>query len=222
MKILIVYWHPEPKSFNGAMLRQAQETLEEGGHEVRVSNLHEMNFNPVSGRHNFDSTNDPDYFKQQIEEIYATENNTFSSEVEAELQKVEWCDLMIWQFPLWWFSLPATLKGWVDRVFAMKRVYGGGRGYYQGAFKGKKALLSLTCGASEEMFQPEGLNGDLKGVLKPIQRGMLQFPGFDVLEPHVVYSPARIGEEARIEELKRYAKRLENIEKEKVIEIGEY
>jgi NAD(P)H dehydrogenase (quinone) len=35
------------------------------------------------------------------------------------MQKIEWCDLMIWQFPLWWFSVPAILKGWFDRVFAM-------------------------------------------------------------------------------------------------------
>lgn len=222
MKVLIVYWHPEPKSFNGAMLNQAQETLRAAGHEIKVSNLHEMNFNPVSGRHNFDSTSNAEYFKQQMEEIYATDNNTFSSEIETELQKIEWCDLMIWQFPLWWFSVPAMLKGWVDRVFAMKRVYGGGREYYQGAFKGKKAMLSFTCGASEEMFQPGGLNGDLNGVLKPIHRGMLQFPGFDVLEPHVVYSPARISDEDRQRELKRYAHRLEHIEKEDTIEIGDY
>ena len=217
MKVLIVYWHPEPKSFNGAMLKQAKQTLESNGHEVKISNLHEMNFNPISGRQNFESMSDPDYFKQQFEEIHATDNNSFSTEIETEISKVEWCDLMIWQFPLWWFSVPAMLKGWVDRVFAMKRVYGGGRDFYQGAFKGKKAMLSFTCGAIEEMFKAGGLNGDLMGALRPIHRGMLEFPGFDVLKPHVVYSPARIGESARQEELNKYAKRLMNIEQESKI-----
>jgi len=46
---------------------------------------------------------------------------------------------MIWQFPLWWFGLPAVLKGWVDRVLAMKRTYGGGRIYETGVFRGKRA-----------------------------------------------------------------------------------
>src|SRR5579864_3621873 len=37
-------------------------------------------------------------------------------DVETEIEKIEWCDLMSWQFPLWWFELPGILKGWVDRV----------------------------------------------------------------------------------------------------------
>lgn len=53
---------------------------------------------------------------------------------------------MIWQFPLWWFSVPGILKGWVDKVFAMGRTYGGGRIYEKGVFQGKKAMLSLTTG----------------------------------------------------------------------------
>lgn len=58
-----------------------------------------MRFNPVSDRRNFMSVKDPDYFKQQLEERYATEVGGFIPEVEAEIQKLEWCDLMIWQFP---------------------------------------------------------------------------------------------------------------------------
>ena len=69
MRILLVYWHPEPKSFNGAMFRTACETLAQAGHDVRTSDLHEMHFNPVSGRKNFTSVKDKDFFKQQIEEI---------------------------------------------------------------------------------------------------------------------------------------------------------
>src|ERR1019366_2769397 len=115
MKIFIVLAHPEHRSFNGAMFRTAVETLSAAGHQVRTSDLHAMSFDPVSGRHNFLTAKDPDYFKQQIEDI------------ESEIQKIEWCDLMIWQFPLWWFGLPGILKGWVDRVFAMGRTYGGGK-----------------------------------------------------------------------------------------------
>lgn len=222
MKVLIVYWHPEPQSFNAAMLDAAKKTLQSAGHEVQVSDLHKMNFNPVSGRHNFRSMANKDFFKQQLEEMYATEHHSFSDEIEAEQQKVEWCDLMIWQFPLWWFSVPAALKGWVDRVFAMGRAYGGGNLYENGFYKGKKAMLSLTCGAPPEMFQKGGLNGDIHGVLKPIQRGMLQFPGFDVLAPHIVYSPARIGEDERNLELEKYAARLRAIFSEMPIEVGDY
>ena len=88
----------------------------------------------------------PDHLKLQLEELHATEANGFSDLIEAELQKLEWRDLTIWRFPLWWFGLPAPPKGWVDRVFAMGRTYGGGHIYETGVFRGKRALLSLTTG----------------------------------------------------------------------------
>src|SRR5229473_3138426 len=112
MKILIIYAHPEPKSMNGAMFSSAIDTLTNAGHEVKVSDLYAMQFNPVSDRANFTTVNDPVFFKQQLEEVYAAQLNGFAASIEEEQQKVEWCDLMIWQFPLWWFSVPAILKGW--------------------------------------------------------------------------------------------------------------
>ena len=147
MKVLIVFAHPEQQSFNGAMFRTAVETLSAAGHEVATSDLYTMQFDPVSGRHNFLTLKNPDYFKQQLEEMHATETYGFADDLEREMKKLEWCDLMIWQFPLWWFGLPGMLKGWVDRVFAMGRTYGGERLYANGVFKGKRAMLSSSWSA---------------------------------------------------------------------------
>src|SRR5262249_22492040 len=148
MKILVVYWHPEPRSFNAAMFETICATLGSLGHEVRTSDLYQMDFDPVSSRRNFVTVREPRYFKQQAEEEFAAERNGFSSEIECEIEKVEWCDVMILQFPLWWFGLPAVLKGWVDRVFAAGRVHGNGQYYDTGVFRGKRALLSLTTGSA--------------------------------------------------------------------------
>lgn len=222
MKIFIVYYHPEPQSFNGALLVTAVSTLEGVGHEVKISNLHELNFNPVSGRHNFNTVKDSGFFKQQIEELHATEIQGFSPDIEEELRKVEWCDLMIWQFPLWWFGLPAPLKGWVDRVFAMGRTYGDGKFYDNGIFKSKKALLSLTTGGPKEAYLPGGFNGDINGILRPIHRGMLEFVGFKILVPNISWSPAHLSEEERTAILKQYQNRLTSIENEESIAIGAY
>ena len=186
MKVLVVYWHPEPQSFNAAMFHKACATLTAAGHEVNTSNLHEMNFDPVSSRKNFTTVKDINYLKPQLEEMNATELGGFAEDVENEISKIEWCDLMIWQFPLWWFGLPAVFKGWVDRVFAMGRVYGYGHIYETGVFRGKQALLSLTTGGPEEAYIKGAFNGDNNGVLRPIHRGILQFVGFDVLKPHIV------------------------------------
>lgn len=222
MKVLIVFAHPEPQSFNGAMFRTAIDTLVAAGHEVKVSDLHAMQFNPVSGRHNFTTVKDPDYLKLQIEEMHATEAHGFAADVEIEILKMEWCDLMIWQFPLWWFGLPAILKGWVDRIFAMGRTYGGNRIYEGGVFKGKRALLALTTGGASPAYAKGGFNGDIGAILRPIHRGMLQFIGFDVLAPQIVYGPVRIDLDRRKQLLAAYTERLKRIADEKPIDVGLY
>jgi NAD(P)H dehydrogenase (quinone) len=224
MNILLVFAHPEPQSFNGAMLRTAVGTLEAAGHQVQVSDLYAQPFEPMSDRRNFITVQDAAYFKQQREELYATAHQGFAPEVEAELQKVEWCDILIWQFPLWWFGVPAVLKGWVDRVFAMGRAYGTGQFYENGVFRGKRALLSLTTGSGSpaEAYQPGGFQGDLLGILRPIHRGMLQFTGFTVLAPHVVYGPARQSDEQRAAALAVWAARLPGLAAEAPLEVGEY
>ena len=129
---------------------------------------------------------------------------------------------MIWQFPLWWFGLPATLKGWVDRVFAMGRTYGGGRIYQSGVFQGKRALLSLTTGGPEDAYRKGAFNGDIAGILRPIHRGILQFVGFEVLAPQIVYGPVRLTDEDRRLALAAYAERLRRIDQESPIEVGIY
>ena len=222
MKVLVVLAHPEPMSFNGAMYRAATEALLREGHEVKVSDLYQMDFDPVSGRHNFTTVKDPNYFKPQIEEMFATEAHGFADDIETEIQKIEWCDLMIWQFPLWWFGLPGILKGWVDRVFAMGRTYGGDKLYANGVFKGKKALLSLTTGGPAPAYAKGGFQGDIHAILRPIQRGMLQFVGFEVLAPQVIYGPVRMDDSQRKELLTAYAERLKSIENEKPIDVGAY
>jgi len=222
MNVFIVLAHPEHKSFNGAMFRTAVDTLSADGHEVRTSDLYAMPFNPVSGRHNFITVKDPDYFKQQIEEMHATEAYGFADDIEAEIQKMEWCDLMIWQFPLWWFGLPGILKGWVDRVFAMGRTYGGQRIYANGAFKGKRAMLALTTGGPMAAYVKGGFNGDINAILRPVHRGMLQFTGFEVLAPQIAYGPVRLEQDQRAELLAAYAARLKTIAAEPPFDVGLY
>lgn len=204
------------------MATQAVRTFTEQGHQVILNDLYRQSYNPVSARHNFTSVKDPAFLKQQAEETYATEVDGFASGVEEEIRKVEQSDLMIWQFPLWWFSVPAILKGWVDRTFAMGRTYGNGRFYEKGMFKGKKALLSLTTGGGPADYAPGGFNGDLMGILRPLHRGILQFTGFSVLAPHIVYSPARRPKEELEKELKTFADRLIHIWEEPEFEVGAY
>lgn len=222
MNILIVNAHPEVQSFCSSLFFTAEAALKEGGHHIETSDLYRMSFNPISARHNFTSVKDPAYFKQQVEEIHAHEVHGYTPDLETEMQKVERCELMIWHFPLWWFSVPAMLKGWYDRVFAMGRFYGMGKFYETGVMQGKKALLTLTTGGPREAYLPGGFNGDINAILRPVQRGMFQFVGFSVLAPQICYGPAHISQEVRLAEIVQYRERLRGIEKEKPIDVGSY
>jgi NAD(P)H dehydrogenase (quinone) len=209
MRVFIVHAHPEPKSFNGALTRAAAEALTSSGHEVVVSDLYAMGFTPVSDRRNFTSIHDPDYYRQQSEEAHAVAHDGLAGDIKAELDKLDWCDALIFQFPLWWFGLPAILKGWVDRVFVSGgRVYGGGKWYDNGVFAGKRAMCSVTIGGPATMYSEHGLNGPIGSILFPVNHGMLYFVGFTVIEPFLVHAPARLAPEARAEHLTRYRARV--------------
>src|SRR5262249_25378617 len=215
-------WHPERRRFNGAMFATICTTFAALNHEVKASDLHRMRFDPVSGRRNCATVTERDYFKPQVERRYARAQRGFSVELESEIGKLDCWDLMIWEFPLWWFGLPAIFKGWVDRVFAMGRTYGNGRYYDSGVFRGKRALLSLTTGSSEEAYRRGGFNGEIAGILRPIQRGVLQFVGFDVLAPQIVYAPARLTTDERTTRLAALSTRLRTIAAESPIDVGAY
>lgn len=222
MNVFLILAHPERKSFNGALFDTAIREFARGGHEIVTCDLYRMGFNPVSDRRNFRTVKDSEYLILQAEEMYATANAGFARELEAEICKLESCDLLVLQFPLWWFGLPAILKGWFDRVLAMGRTYGQGALYEKGKFRGKRALLSLTTGGPEERYLKTGLHGDIHAILRPIHRGVLEFVGFHVLAPQIHFGAARADAAQREKWLVQFAERLRTIESESPIAVGKY
>ncbi|OGU57736.1 MAG: hypothetical protein A2V66_17280 [Ignavibacteria bacterium RBG_13_36_8] len=212
MKVLIVHAHPEPKSFCSSLKNEAVKFFEENNHEVKVSDLYKMGFNPVGDKYDFKELSNKEFFKYQAEQMNAYKENLFSNELTAEMDKFMWADAINFNFPLWWFSVPAILKGWVDRVFAMGFAYGAGKGVYDtGAFKGKKGFLTLTTGGPENSYGKNGRNGEMGTILFHINHGMLYFVGMDVLPPFIVYGATRISDEERKQHLVNYRNYLSNI-----------
>lgn len=211
-KILIVHAHPEPQSFCSSLRTNAKEYFSNIGWEVLESDLYSMNFNPVGNKGDFTSLKDSSFFKYQQEQVHAYENNLFKEDLKAEMDKFEKCDLLLLNFPLWWFGLPAILKGWIDRVFAMGFVYGNGKGVYDnGHYSNKQAMLCLTTGGPEQAYNG-GKNGELDTILFPVQHGMLYFAGMTVIPPFISFSPARKNKDELEAELKRYKNHLESID----------
>ncbi len=209
MKILIVYAHPEPTSFNAAMKDMAVQTLAAQGHNVTISDLYAMGWNAVAGPGDISGPrSDPTRFSLAREQTVAMETGSMSAEIAAEQAKLVAADLLILQFPIWWFGMPAILKGWGDRVFARGFAYLPGRKYDTGMFKGKRAMLATTTGTSADTYAPDGIDGDILAVLWPIHNGLLRYTGFDVLPPCVAYMPGREDDATRAGQLEAYRQRL--------------
>ncbi|MGL5796068.1 MAG: hypothetical protein ACRC06_17035 [Waterburya sp.] len=83
-------------------------------------------------------------------------------------------------------------------------------------------MLSLTLGGTKEHYLKDGFNGDIQTILRPIQRGIFQCTGFDVLAPHLVYAPVQQTDQVRQEILDNFSRRLQAIENELPIAVGKY
>lgn len=205
MRVFIVHAHPEPKSFCTAMKSAAVEEFERQGHEVQVSDLYAMGFQPVASAADFGDRADPDYCTYALEQRHGLNTGTLSADIRAELDKLLWCDLLVVVFPVFWFSTPAILKGWIDRVFVSGQVYGGKRFYDRGGLVGRRALVGLTLGGQEHMFGTQGIHGPLDGMLKHLLQGTLAYAGLQVLPPFIGWHVPYVSDEARQQILGNYS-----------------
>ena len=213
MNVLIVYAHPEPKSFNGALKDLAVSELTTLGHEVKVSDLYSMNFKAVADREDFINLKNEEFFKYAVEQKHAVHTNGFSEDIRVEQEKLVWADFVIFQFPLWWYSVPAILKGWFDRVFASGFIYAKDMRYDTGGLKGRKAMLSITTGSPKHAYTQFGMDGDIhEKILYHINHGMLYFSGMEPVEPFIVWTPSH-DENERKRYLEEYKSRLQNLSK---------
>jgi len=195
MRVLIVFAHPEPQSLNAKLCRIAVEELESHGHEVQISDLYAMGWKSQIDRADFPTFPRETPLPVAGASMVAYTSHQLTEDVVAEQQKLLWADTVILQFPLWWFSMPAILKGWVDRVFSCGFAYGVGEHsekhwgdrYGEGPFLGKRAMLLITMGSWKEHLSSRGIAGHVDDVLFPINHGILFYTGFDVLPPFVVY-----------------------------------
>jgi len=199
MKVFFVYAHPNPKSLNATLRDHAVRTLEMEGHEVRISDLYAMKWKAVADASDFpDRDQDlPLDYGAASGEAYA--NGTQSPDIVAEQEKLLWADAVIFQFPLWWYGMPAILKGWVDRVYALGFAYGRGihdktqwgKRFGEGILEGKRAMVCVTVGGRAAQYGPRGVNGQIDDILWPVQHGVLFYPGMTVLPPAVFYEAWR-------------------------------
>jgi NAD(P)H dehydrogenase (quinone) len=160
MKHLIVYAHPQKESFNQAILETTVQTLENKGHEVRVRNLYNLNFQPV-------------LYQSELESLRKGE---ILEDVKREQEYITQSDCIIFIYPIWWTGLPAILKGYIDRVFSYGFAYSVGSNGVNQHLTDKKGFIINTHGTPKEIYDQMGMTKALKMTS---DTGIFEFTGID-------------------------------------------
>ncbi|QII48062.1 NAD(P)H-dependent oxidoreductase [Bacillus paralicheniformis] len=131
MQTAVIYAHPNPNSFNGAILNQVIKALEDGKHSYDVIDLYKDRFDPVllfdDKKRRSDMKRDPE---------------------TAEYRRIiKNADHLIFIYPLWWGGMPAIMKGFIDRVFAAGEAYTYQGKLPKGLLKARTASVYYTADA---------------------------------------------------------------------------
>jgi len=99
-KILLILGHPRQNSFCGSLADAYLKGAQDAGHKIQTLYLGELNFNLI---------------------LWDTQATTAKQILEPCLadarEKIKWADHLVFVYPTWWSSMPALLKGFLDRVF---------------------------------------------------------------------------------------------------------
>jgi NAD(P)H dehydrogenase (quinone) len=162
---LVVHAHPEPRSFCAALKATAAEELAALGCEVTISDLYAERFRPDLSADDFTSRERGDFLRPMEEQQHGVTTGTLAPDVAREVDRLRAADLVVFTAPMWWFSVPAMLKGWFDRVLVNGYAYGTVKAW-TGPLIDKRAVLAMTCSYEQAGFRAGGSSGELEPLLR--------------------------------------------------------
>ncbi len=145
MNVLVVFDHPRRSSFGGAVLDSVLAGLADAGHRAEVADLRAEEFDPR--------------LRQEDEPDWSNADKRYSEKVLSEQARIARNDALCFVFPVWWWSLPATTKGWIDRVWNNGWAYGGRK------LPHRRALLIATASGSQDAYRKRGYDEAMRTQL---------------------------------------------------------
>ncbi len=164
MNVLVVFSHPRRNSFCGAVMDSFVAGLAASGHKAEIADLHGEGFDP-----RMTEADEPDW---------SNPRKRYTGEVLAEQARIERNDAIALVFPVWWWSIPGMLKGWVDRVWNNGWAYGDRK------LSHRKALLIGTCSGSAETYARRAYAPAMQAQLVV---GVMNYCGIDKAEMELLY-----------------------------------
>lgn len=148
------------------------------GHEIRVRDLYAMGFDPVL----------------KVSDFEALSKGTAAPDVKEEQDHIRWADVLTVVSPVWWFSLPSILKGYIDRVFSYGFAYAVNENGLTGLLAGKKVFIFNTTGGPEQGYIPTGMKNSMK---QTIEYGIFEFSGMEMIGHKFLFGVPTADDAAR-------------------------
>jgi len=167
MHVLAVFCHPQQDSFSHALLERFITGAEQAGHTVEVADLYREGFDPV----------------MTLRDLQQFEGVPMPPPILAEQARVEQSDALCLVFPLWWWSMPAMLKGWLDRVWSAEWAYHWEHDPSGSLLEPRPCTLLVPAGASSRMMGEHGYDGKIDLLWR---RGVLDYCGMTPIAIHLL------------------------------------
>ena len=164
MKILLVLAHPRPTSLSHAAAQAFADAATAKGHQIEWADLAAEHFDPV--------------LREADEPEWDNPSKVYSPEVQAEMARIERNEATVIIFPVWWWSMPALMKGWIDRVWNNGWAYGGSN------YPHAKVLMLAVAGGSATSFAKRGYD---QAMLVQLETGILRYCGVADTALHMLY-----------------------------------
>lgn len=178
MNILIIYAHPNLRSFNQAILQTLDAALREQGHLTQTHDLYRMRFRAVLDN----------------DDLNRNWRGELTEDTRREQEAVLWAQGLAFIYPVWWFGPPAILKGWIDRVFTRRFAFEFGPDGMKGLLTHERALIINTLGGDEATYQQQNWH---ELLVRPMAEGVLSACGVRQVSHRAFYEVTTISPAAR-------------------------
>ena len=168
LRVLTIFCHPDRESFTGALLDAFLAGLEDASHAWELADLHGEGFDPRFR---------PDDFAQ-----FTKGPAAMPPDVLGEQERVMRAEAIAFVFPVWWWSFPAMLKGWIDRVWCQGWAYDFTIRQSRGLLALERAVLLCSAGSSAATYRRYGYQ---EAMRRSIDVGVLGYCGIDDVAMHV-------------------------------------
>lgn len=183
MKIQVVRADPRDTSLTASLVERFVAGVQSAGPaRVEIATLQQEGFDPRI------SQADLDFYHG---------NGSLPDDVRSQQQRVDDADVLLIAFPVYWWSLPAVLKGWIDRVFTNGWAFGGAE-RSSGALSGKRIRIIATGGAGSGAYEKHGYRA---AITAQIEHGIFHFSGVSDVQTHFFLDVENGDKAARLRNL---------------------